>query len=487
MNLNERLYYEAKRTINIADRWYSESISECIKLQTLKSEMSEEEYEDSSKKIGSKLALICEYYLKGLLLPDLDITVPDSDNDLQLIASQLTDDEKYRLIINEPTIAKTIFDKYKNINGMSEKRIRKLQGISVKVFSHEISKMIGTLTMDKELLSKLSPQIRKNIYREMRHYFYPLYNCGTSYTEDELKQRIALSKLEFLVYDNSESFIDNKTNHRVLNKFKEYEKILSDEKVTDAYPKSRYGHLDGYTPNNEFLLFLADAIRKSLKLKYKNMITITDLNDHPGLIEGIFIEGKDLSYYKGKEIRNIFPDLNSKLYFFDGNVGSVTRVYKLDNYVYGDSFVHEAGKEEFLPILVDGRDFLYKLHTKGMNEEEIKDHDRIAYFIYDVPEKFININEDKSCDSTSLIYYEDGIPKSIGYKKGMLLFQNNEITQELTNIVNEYEREPKSRPTNVEFEASVPEKILIVGLDCVLLNELMSDQVRSKEIEEEKQ
>ena len=495
MNLNERLYYEAKKTINVADRWYSETISECIKLQTLKREMSEEEYEDSAKKIGTKLALICEYYLKGMLLPHLDITVPDSDNDLQLIASQLTDDEKYKLIINDDNITQTIFNNYKNISGMSEKRIKKLQGISVKVFGHEISKMIGTLTTDtdNELLSRLSPQVRKNIYREMRHYFYPLYlKRGTTYTHDELTKRIAQSKKEFFTHDDSESFIDEETDPNILERFKEYEKKLSKKEVDAAFPKSRYGHLNEYAPNNEFLLFLANAIRKSLRLEFENMITISDSDDLQGMIEGIFVEGLNVSNLRGmKKIRNIFPDLNSKIYVFDGNSGKVTRVYNLDKYIYDDSCVYEAGKEEFLPILVEGKEFLYKLYTKGMSEEDKKKYYDFDCF-YDESASYININMDEDVfDNTSLIYYENGIPKSIGYKNGMLFSQNYEITKKLVNIVNEYEQEHQNhevqhRPTNVDFEASVPEEILISGFNSTILNELASEQDRNIEIEEEK-
>ena len=489
MDLNEKLNYEAKRTINIADRWYSETISECIKLQTLKREISEEEYEDSAKKIGTKLALMCEYYLKGLLLPHLDITIPDYDNDLQLIASQLTDDEKYKLIINDDTVVNTIFEKYKTIRGMSEKKIRKLQGVSVKVFGHELNKMVGTLTMGKELLSKISPQIRKNIYREMKHYFYPLYNKSGTYTDDELMQRISQSKKEFFTYDSSESFIDEETDPNIFERIKKYEKLLSKKEVSEAFPKSRYGHLDEYAPNNEFLLFLAEAIRKSLRLEYENIITISDSNDYPGLIEGIFAEGLDISHFTGKKIRNIFPDLNSKIYVFDGNNGEVTRVYNLDKYVYDDSYIYEAGKEEFLPILIEGNEFLYKLHTKGMSDEEKKQYDSFASY-YNEPQTFININEEEDAlTSTSLMYYENGIPKSIEYKNGMIFSQNCEITKKLVDIVNEYEHQNQEvihRPTNVEFENSVSEEMLVSGFNSTILGELTSEQNRDVEDEVEK-
>lgn len=493
MDLNERLLYEAKRTINIADRWYSEVISECINLQSLKGEMSEEEYEDSAKKVGTKLALICEYYLKGVLLPHLDITVPESDSDLQLIASQLTDDEKYKLIINDDDITKDIFKNYKNINKMSENRIKKLQGVSVKIFSHNLSKMIGTLTMGEDLVSKISPQIRKNIYREMRHYFYPLYNKKGAYTDEELMRRIAQSKNEFFTYDNSETFIDEETNPTILERVKNYEKELSEKKVKEAFPKSRYGHLDGYVPNNEFLLFLADAIRKSLRLEYENMVTISDSNDYPGLIEGVFTDGLDLSDFNGRKMKNIFPDVNSKIYVFDGNSGEVTRIYSLDKYT-DDNLIGDAGKEEFLPILVKGKDFLYELHTKGMNEEEKNEHDSVSYYIYDVPQTFININEGRDTSiSTSVVYYENGVPKSIEYKNGMLFSQNDEITKKLASIANVYEQEhqienqeEQHRPTNIEFESSVPEEMLVSAFNSTILNELASEQEINIEIEEEK-
>lgn len=178
-----------------------------------------------------------------------------------------------------------------------------------------------------------------------------------------------------------------------------------------------------------------------------------------------------------------------KIYVFDGNNGEVTRVYNLDKYVYDDSYIYEAGKEEFLPILIEGNEFLYKLHTKGMSDEEKKQYDSFASY-YNEPQTFININEDEEAlTSTSLMYYENGIPKSIEYKNGMIFSQNCEITKKLVDIVNEYEHQNQEvihRPTNVEFENSVSEEMLVSGFNSTILGELTSEQNRDVEDEVEK-
>ena len=89
-------------------------------LKTSNFSVSEDVFFDEEKK---------EFVTRGYLFNQSAVLSTDYDNDLQLIASQLTDDEKYKLIINDDTVVNTIFEKYKTIRGMSEKKIRKLQDI----------------------------------------------------------------------------------------------------------------------------------------------------------------------------------------------------------------------------------------------------------------------------------------------------------------------------------------------------------------------
>lgn len=115
MNLKDLLISKGKETIVIGDRYYAKCLEDYIKLENLKKYMALEELNDYSRTLGSQLGLICEYYLKGLLLPNLQLTVPESNTLLQQLESNLTDEQKYKLIIGDNSIIDEIYTQYRDL------------------------------------------------------------------------------------------------------------------------------------------------------------------------------------------------------------------------------------------------------------------------------------------------------------------------------------------------------------------------------------
>ena len=52
------------------------------------------DYDVANNYVASQYGLICEYYMKGILLPTLEVTNPDNSTILQQIINGLSDEEK---------------------------------------------------------------------------------------------------------------------------------------------------------------------------------------------------------------------------------------------------------------------------------------------------------------------------------------------------------------------------------------------------------
>lgn len=90
----------------------------------------------NDNEVGSRLALVCEYYLKGILLPAMKIVVPENDSELERVTQNLTDIEKYKLIIGDEDTITRLSNQYK----ISKTKIKKLvEGGSLKDLGHNLN------------------------------------------------------------------------------------------------------------------------------------------------------------------------------------------------------------------------------------------------------------------------------------------------------------------------------------------------------------
>ena len=117
----ERKVESGIRCINQADKLLSIFRSKYIELQEDKKDMSAEELNDNERLLGSQFGLICEYYLKGLWLPCVRLTVPADAPELQVVVDNLTPEQEYKLLIWD----KTVIQELNRIYGIPEKKIKK--------------------------------------------------------------------------------------------------------------------------------------------------------------------------------------------------------------------------------------------------------------------------------------------------------------------------------------------------------------------------
>lgn len=99
----------------------------------------------NDNEIGSRLALVCEYYLKGMLLPAMKIVTPEKGSELERVTQNLTDIEKYKLIIGDEETITRLSNQYK----ISKTQMRKLvEGGSLKDLGHNLNNL-AKLILDK--------------------------------------------------------------------------------------------------------------------------------------------------------------------------------------------------------------------------------------------------------------------------------------------------------------------------------------------------
>ena len=403
----ERKVESGIECIEMADRLLSQYRKKYLELQEDKKDMSSKELNNNERLLGSQFGLICEYYLKGLLLPCIKFVVPPDAPELQAIVDNLTPEQEYKLLIGDRNIKHEL----NRIYNIPEKKINKLLEQSIKKIGgngHDLSYFIGTQFMQENKDIKLPLDVRKEIYKGMETYFSDKL---TPKNHEEWKNFL----MDFYVIHNDSS---EKTNtHEVA-----FEEVINDSSVSDAFFSGRYGHLENYIPNLDALYHLAYSIRNSIKRQYPNAISITD-----GIFDG---------YNTSRSVRYIFPDENSKIYVFDDK-SKLTRVYTLEN----------------------GNDFILKQYGMPVNDDKIGNYKDLKICLEYGVEKIKEISEyisNKDAmyptnllrikkDTESMIICEkDGQQKGYIYKNERIIETNEERVQEYSQLIDEYEAERES-------------------------------------------
>lgn len=329
------------------------------------------------------------------------------------------------------------------IYGISKKSISKLQGESLKEYSHYIKKMFGKLIIqeDEEILSKLPTDVKFKIYKEMRYYFYSVH-LKQPMNLEELERRSTQIYKEFYTLDKVDQVSTEQLNSVILNKFHELEETISDPSVDNSFINGRYGHLDEYIPNVEALFYLAQALRKSVKLLYPNAITIVD-----------GAELDDRAYQYCSDIRYIFPDENSKIYVVDGKTQELTRIYSL-KLCDEDSTLRSLDKAEELLVVPElGQDLMIKKlfesssEFKNNNEAEIDDYTRD---LATMPERFIILYKDLK--ESKVIYTTNGKRQILFYNNGKLIFEDPAKEPWIEDAIELFENRKSSHRTITPFE-----------------------------------
>lgn len=280
--------------VEMADKLLAQIYKENIEYFEAEKYISEKDNKANQRLIGSQLGLVCEYYLKGIILPTLKVEAPEDDEVLKQIVSELSEKEKYEILIGNTGVLDDLSHRY----NITKKRLKALTENSLKNLGHDLKTLVEKLGDSENLkimLAFLNRDSKKSTFDGMNIEGLNLFFSG-----EVFKDLITSMPLEQ---------IDSENMHSV-------EKRIDSPKVKNAFASGRYGHLDSYIPDTKFLFKLAEAIREEISkvylavdLQYTNLESIERLSNR----------------------RYIFPDEDSKIYVF-GDGKQITRTYEVKRY-----------------------------------------------------------------------------------------------------------------------------------------------------------
>lgn len=386
---------------DMGDKLYPKCISDFRNLKANKENISKRDYEIESTFLSSQMGLACEYYLKGLILPYLKISFSDEDATLKYIADNLTEDEKYRLLIGDENISKELSQRYK----ISKGKINKLKSQALTTLGHNLTEIISLFEFDKD--NDIPEDIKKQLFLNIKSYFF---------------LKFGLSEI----------------NSRTINQMME---MIDTPNISSTFVKGRYGHLDNFVPDNENLIRLMHSIRRTA-CRSINAITVTTGNK---------LDGKDNS----TSMRMIKPDEGSKIYIFDDG-DKLSRVYIYKKYseyldeinkeaavkVYGEKVEKDFTKDDLI-------DELYEKYSSNIKEPlvccpeygkdkmiEVADkHEEVSEFF--IPKEYITLDAESNA---SIAIQSEGNTQTYSLYNGNLLKNGEEKTRNLEVLMQEYER-----------------------------------------------
>lgn len=205
--------------------------------------------------LGSQFALVCEYYLKGLFIPNIKVVIPE---ELKTKIDKLTEEQELMIIVSDDEKIR----KDTLLSKLDRKELRLLLSInSLKSFGHSLISLLGTETLDDNKRVVLPNNIRKYILGEMKRR---LYNPTAKTFEDRQKFRNYINTpIKYASEGGRLDFGD-----------KIVEENLSLPSTSDAFPRGRYGIFDGFISDVDYLSNLAFSIRNNIKHQFSNLIEI---------------------------------------------------------------------------------------------------------------------------------------------------------------------------------------------------------------------
>ena len=212
--------------------------------------------------VGSQFALICEYYLKGLFIPNIQVIIPE---ELKNKIDTLTEEQELMIIVSDDERIK----KDPLLSKLDKKELRLLLNAnSLKSFGHSLISLLGTETFEENKRIVLPPNIRKYILSEMKKR---LYNSADKTFEERQKFRNHITTPIQYASEGRRLDLGDKM----------VEENLSLSSVSEAFPKGRYGIFDGFTSDVNWISGLAFSIRNNIKHQFSNLIEIFRSKNDP--------------------------------------------------------------------------------------------------------------------------------------------------------------------------------------------------------------
>lgn len=263
--------------------------------------LDENEYKNIRILVSSIHGLICEYYLKGILLCLLDETYQIDENKKSFIPilDSLTDEDKYNLLIGNN---REIINRMSLESGLKKNSFAFLKENNLTTSQHNIYKMLEQIRDNYTVVSqKLENKIDELLNKE------ELTLDEENDLHNFIKKQQKLEVLEYLpeyLADYISEYIED--NHEDIKlSFDDILSLIESSSIKNAFPEARYGNLSiNYDIDSEMLQKTMVALQK-LSIDYDECFLLTN----------------------GKYIKRIYPDKNSKIYILNSN-NIITKVFK---------------------------------------------------------------------------------------------------------------------------------------------------------------
>lgn len=287
------------KCIEMGDQLFDTLRKEYIALKNNEKFLSFDEIAKQRRILGSQYGLICEYYLKGLLLDCYKVDIStiqeltqEEKEKIEEVFNNINEEEEYNLLIG-------------NSNTLNElvRRFQLTKKVKNVISQQSLKKFGGNGHHLGAFFEHLPANVKHEIFMHMEKYYSSIKN--------------PVSKEEWEAFLSGFLRIKDKNYEEFDKNKEELNQIIGDSNVSDAFFNGRYGHFENYIPNLDALHYLSYGIRESVKKQFPNAISLTD-----GIKDG---------YTDSNNIRYIYPDLESKIYVFDGGK-NLSRVYKLMKY-----------------------------------------------------------------------------------------------------------------------------------------------------------
>ena len=431
-----------KEFFYLADSYYSDSIDDYYTLRRDYRIKDDGDVYLYKMIIATKMGLACEYYLKGILLPLLRIRIPEDvkTEELENIISSLTEEEKYN-IINENI--KEIINNISSKTGIKKSKLQFLKENTLRTNQHNIVDIINQIDENVELLYKENEKdyYDNKITDEEYDALYKMIDMSSS-----LKSRL----VSFLRYRTHVYRRDNKLlnlhnfdneleeirklkikknneninlDEEINNLFKIVESILNEANIYSPFSEARYGTLEkDYDLDLRMLHECMDEIKNNT---YFDNCLLLELKSN-------------------KNIKRIYPDLNSSIYILKGK--EVERVYNTRKF---DGFVDELinnnklNSKQIINIKkYNEQDNFYYDYLGCIQEYGIEDYDleKSPYkFIFGLGETSIFNNLIIGPDEI-ICYFENGQFKACYNHLDKRIFKGTyEASKEGLDIIKQYE------------------------------------------------
>ena len=366
------------RVLRIAEPLYK-------KLKEQENKMSEEEKDIQKAIIGSQLGLACEYYLKGLIIPNITIEVPE---ELEQTAGQLTEEQELMIIVSD--IEKIKKDPV--LSKLDKRQLRILSQNSIKNIGHSLIYLLGTKTFEDNKKTFLGKLTRSAIIENMRGNFFE-------------KEYLDSAK-GFMEWFELTKPLEGKDH---FSKFdKKIEEEIESETVSDAFARGRYSIFEDYLPNIDILYKLVYAIREGIKYQYPNVVeVIRDDEETVG--------------------RYIYPDSEETIFVYDNSTDSPSREFEM----VPDAYFYDGVMGANWAVKIKKGQQVYRKKDKKSFEEIDEDSTFKDTFkrLMDSPSKKIYYNSDSN-DSFHIYYVCNGEKKRIDLIDGELVEVIDERSRE---------------------------------------------------------